>query len=151
MSDSQNVPAEATPETPPRFYASIYPPEQSLHPELGMLLAKLSADLGMPVWLLLQDDFEAPLSELNRLLVHMVRHDKENLVEGQKIALIINSPGGHAGAAYELARLINRRCGGFLAIVPDRAMRCCHATGSWGRDDHHGTGRRIGSSRRSDI
>src|SRR6202035_2995207 len=38
------------------------------------------------------------------------------------IALFIDSPGGNARTAYQIARLIQRRCGGFTAVVADRAM-----------------------------
>jgi membrane-bound ClpP family serine protease len=43
------------------------------------------------------------------------------LVRGQKIALLIDSPGGQAEASYELATLLQRHCGGFVAVIPRRA------------------------------
>jgi len=43
------------------------------------------------------------------------------LRQGQRIALVIDSAGGKANAAYELATLLRRHCGGFVAVVPRRA------------------------------
>jgi hypothetical protein len=40
------------------------------------------------------------------------------LREGKPIALVVYSPGGSARYAYELAMLLRRHCGGFLAVVP---------------------------------
>jgi hypothetical protein len=77
----------------------------------------------MPVWVLLQDgNPEHPLSDLNAFVEHMFRREKAALTPGQPIALVINSPGGDARAAYGLARMICRRSGGFVAVVPDAAM-----------------------------
>lgn len=54
-----------------------------------------------------------------------VRHKQElpkpKLVNGKSVsqaALLIHSPGGIAEPAYRIARLLQRQCGGFTAIVP---------------------------------
>ncbi|KYF76885.1 hypothetical protein BE17_23785 [Sorangium cellulosum] len=39
----------------------------------------------------------------------------------EPVALLIRSPGGIAKAAYQIARLIRRHCGGFIAVVPSYA------------------------------
>lgn len=105
------------------YYASIYPGQGTpLKQDLGTNLAKLSASLGMPVWLLLQDVPESPISQLDEFLIHMVRHHKKDLPAEGPIALVINSPGGAAKSAYELARIVRRRCGSFTAVIPDAAM-----------------------------
>jgi ClpP class serine protease len=36
----------------------------------------------------------------------------------KKIALVIESPGGSAKSAFQLAMLLKRHCGGFVAVVP---------------------------------
>lgn len=36
----------------------------------------------------------------------------------EKIALVIESPGGSAKSAFQLAMLLKRHCGGFVAVVP---------------------------------
>ena len=42
-------------------------------------------------------------------------------LESNKIALVIDSPGGDAKSAYQIARFIRKKCGGFVAVVPEYA------------------------------
>ncbi|MBU4272204.1 MAG: hypothetical protein KKE86_08940 [Planctomycetes bacterium] len=44
-----------------------------------------------------------------------------HLTKGQPIALLIDSNGGLARPAYELAMLLRRHCGGFTAVIPRHA------------------------------
>ena len=41
--------------------------------------------------------------------------------EPEKIALLLDSRGGQAKSAYEIAKLLRRHCGGFVALVPRMA------------------------------
>ena len=108
----------------PVYHASIFPGESSpLDPVLGSQLAKLKASLGMPVWLVIQaDDHDTPYPHLADSLVRGFRRVKNDLPAGKEIALVVNSSGGEARVAYQLARLIKRRCGTYTAVVPDYAM-----------------------------
>jgi hypothetical protein len=45
----------------------------------------------------------------------------KELKKGQRIALLIDSPGGRARPTYELAMLLRRHCGGFVAVIPRHA------------------------------
>jgi hypothetical protein len=104
------------------YRASIYPgSEDTLPTPLGAALSKLEAGLGMPVWLLLQDDHAGPFAHLDEEVVKAFRSEKRHLPDGQ-LAFVINSPGGQASSAYELATFLRRKCGGFTAVVPDAAM-----------------------------
>ncbi|GMU23945.1 MAG: hypothetical protein AMXMBFR13_40220 [Phycisphaerae bacterium] len=38
--------------------------------------------------------------------------------EGKAVALLIDSSGGYADEAYKIARLLQKHCGGFTAVVP---------------------------------
>ena len=40
------------------------------------------------------------------------------LKDGKKVAVVIHSPGGDARAAFKLACLLRKHCGGFIAVVP---------------------------------
>lgn len=110
---------------PPSYVARIYPGNSTLlpplPPELGKAVQGLEAKMGQPVWLLLQngvgkygdinasvkDAFFSARSEL-----------KEARKEGKSVALMIDSLGGDAKSAYQLATLFRRYCGGFVAVVP---------------------------------
>ncbi len=110
--------------TPAKEYrASIYQESPSLPPKLSQPLIELERELGLPIWLLLQPDgSEHPLGLVDEMLVHRFRHRRSTLPVNQRIGLVLNSPGGSARCAYGLARILHRRCGGFVAIVPDAAM-----------------------------
>lgn len=43
---------------------------------------------------------------------------QDSLPKKEKIALVIESPGGSAKSAFQLAMLLKRHCGGFVAVVP---------------------------------
>jgi hypothetical protein len=126
-------PSESSNSAPPaRWYASIYPGPRSpegLPPGFVEAVQQLEAELQLPVWLLIQD---APLErdQYGKDTVHLIgdalterflaaRHN--SLPKGQRIALLIDSPGGFTRNAYELAMLLRRHCGGFVAVVPRHA------------------------------
>ena len=80
----------------------------------------LQQDLGMEVWLLVQanQDAEEGLASLAEPTRRRFFLARDSLPRNQKIALMIDSPGGDPGAAYRLATFLRRRCGGFVAVVP---------------------------------
>jgi hypothetical protein len=86
-------------------------------------MAKLQAALGIPVWMLLQDneDVHRALNSIDEPLYRLTKGDISGLPSGP-FALIINSPGGDARSAYLMARMFRRRCHDYVAIVPDAAM-----------------------------
>ena len=92
-------------------------------------IAQIEKELELPVWLLVQDAVEEE-SQRGRDSFNMLgnivataffeaRHS--DLKRGQKVALLIDSNGGMAGPAYELAMLLRRHCGGFVALIPRHA------------------------------
>jgi hypothetical protein len=131
-------PPAATPAPAPPKYASICPGKPpipavaasyQLPSDLVDATSRLEADLNLPVWLLLQDaeedERERGMESFN-LLGNMVagaffgaRHTE--LPKGQRIALVIDSNGGKARPTYELAMLLRRHCGGFVAVIPRHA------------------------------
>ena len=72
----------------------------------------------MPVWLLVQSVAHDVVDE-DLYEEYFAR--REELPESQPIAVLIQSPGGSATAAYKLATLIRKRCGNFIAVVPKYA------------------------------
>jgi ClpP class serine protease len=75
----------------------------------------------MPVWFLIQPGGSADFRELDYETKVAMCSAVSVLPEGEKIALIVDSPGGEAKAAHQIARLIRKRCEGFVGIVPEYA------------------------------
>lgn len=102
--------------------ASIYPgKEKSLPEPLGSGLLELSKSLKMPVWVVLQDHDE-PFAHIDDALIESFQTAKSELPKDEPIALVVNSPGGFGHAAYQVARMLVRKCGRFTAVVPREAM-----------------------------
>lgn len=102
--------------------ASIYPGTGKPLPEpLGGLLLGLSKSLQMPVWVVLQDH-EEPFAHIDDALIEGFHDAKDQLPKGEPIALVVNSPGGYGHVAYQVARMLARRCGRFTAVIPREAM-----------------------------
>lgn len=78
----------------------------------------LEVSLGMPVWLLIQD---GESHDLCRHIEEMFFKAKHDLPQGTPVALLIESPGGSAPSAYRIARLLQRRCGSFTAVIANWA------------------------------
>lgn len=116
--------AKSSTRTAKSYKASLWPRNEELPQTLCKPVLDLQKELGLPVLLLLQygEPGSVPLDDLDDFLVHMIRHQRSHLPANQQVALVINSPGGSARCAYGLARILHRRCGGFIAVVPDAAM-----------------------------
>jgi hypothetical protein len=107
------------------YVASIYPINDPhmppLPPELGEAVQTLEAKMDQPIWLLLQNgigkygDINAHVRDAFFFARSTLRKASQN---GKKIVLMIDSLGGDAKAAYQLATLFKRYCGGFIAVVP---------------------------------
>lgn len=105
----------------PRYFASIYPgPEQPIPPDLARKVLATEEAFGKPVWVLVQqiEDERHPYGDLGEDVWKGFFAAREQLIECQEIALVIDSPGGFARETYQLAKLFQRHCGGFDAIVP---------------------------------
>lgn len=116
-------PIQEAPAEPARSYcANVHPGRESpLDEELGATLAKLEANLGLPVWVIAQAHRERPFIELEHDMFNELYAVRRDLPEDKPVALVVHSLGGSARAAYLIARLLQRRCG-FHAIVPRHAM-----------------------------
>src|SRR5829696_2620772 len=111
---------------PSRHYtASVYPGDDPLLPplpsELGEAVNNLRTEKDWHVWLLLQNGL-GKYGDINPSVkdaFFSARSDLRKIRgEGKRIALIIDSLGGDAKSAYQLATLFRRYCGGFVAVVP---------------------------------
>lgn len=110
--------AVATEEVPQEYQASIYTaPNPTVPAEFASAVQSLEERLNMRVWLLIQAG-EGRYDELSEPIRGAFFGARESIPEGEKIALVIDSPGGSAKSAYQLATFLRRRCGGFVAVVP---------------------------------
>jgi Serine dehydrogenase proteinase len=102
------------------YYAGFFPGlDVALPQELGARAQALGAALDMPVWLLLQRrPRDRPLARLNDDVRDGFFMLRSRLAESERVALVVDSPGGLGPSAYSLARLFQRRCGGWTAVVP---------------------------------
>ncbi|MBI3466143.1 MAG: hypothetical protein HY000_24275 [Planctomycetes bacterium] len=104
-----------------RYTAALYTSEQhGVSAEFAAAVQDLERSLERPIWLLVQS---APgkFQEIDEALVSEFLTWKPRLPQRQPIVLLIDSLGGSARCAYQLARLVRRRCGGFSAFVPRQA------------------------------
>jgi Serine dehydrogenase proteinase len=105
-----------------KHFASIFPgPSTPLPDDLGAALGKLASTLQVPLWLVIQNH-EGPFGHLEENLFEAFHAAKGSLPVGTPIALLVDSPGGDARAAYQVSRLLQRRCGTYTAIVAKEAM-----------------------------
>jgi len=125
--------APAAVKPPTRYRASIHTYmgegfDPILPPGLVAGVQELQAQLGMPVWLLIQnrlaggdDEEHKAWEQIGHNVAHAFYKSREALGEAGRIALLIDSPGGSAYPAYKIAKLIRNHAGGFAAIVPQFA------------------------------
>lgn len=120
-----SVPAVADPvPAEPRaveYVASFHPgPDKALPDAFAGACKRLEDALGLPLWLLIQNttDRDDPLANLGLPIRNAFYRARRELASCTGAALLIDSPGGYAESAYEIARLFQRHCGGFTPVVP---------------------------------
>ena len=113
------VPAPAVPEAKPTQYrASLFQgPQKVLPPAFVSLVQQLEEALGMPVWLL-SHCFDNKCGNLDDQMVLAFFGARDEMEPGKPVALLIDSAGGYARSAYQLAMLFRKHCGEFVAVVP---------------------------------
>lgn len=100
---------------PKAYYASVFPgPDRPVPPPLAELIHQVEEHLKMPVWLLIQSHPHF----IDENVVERFLAQRAQLPKDQPVALLIDSPGGFARSAYMLAKLLDEKCGGFIAVVP---------------------------------
>jgi hypothetical protein len=110
---------------PKNYTATIYPGDNPLlpplPPQLGEEVLQLQKQMGKPVWLLLQNG-GGKYGDIGPTVRDAFFSARSTLIEtckkNKKIVLLIDSLGGDAKSAYQLATLLRRYCGGFIAVVP---------------------------------
>jgi len=100
------------------YVASIFvSPGPLLPADFAKGVQSLERIFKMPVWLLVQNAGQK-FSVLDDELVEGLLANLDDLPERSSIALLIDSPGGFAMYAYQIATILRNHCGGFMVIVP---------------------------------
>lgn len=122
MEDNMTTQTNTTSETTSilTYKASIHPKDQPVPTEFAKLIIKLEAELGFPIWLIVQNG-DAELSEIDMAVYKSFRAAKDQIEDGKPVGLLLHSPGGQASYAYKIARLFQRRSDKFVSIVPHYA------------------------------
>ncbi len=115
----QEPPATPSATAPPKEQAaSIYPgPEVRLPPEFCDAVRQLESAFDLPIVMALQGR-GSDYTTIDETMVRALRRARSQLPADKRVGLLIDSPGGDAKAAYQVAMLLRKRCGGFIAIVP---------------------------------
>lgn len=110
------------PEAPAEYTATIVPGDQgTLMPEFAEAILTLQSTMGRPVWILVHGS-RGPHWEIDESMRAGFFGEREHLRSCSDGAiLVIDSPGGLARSAYQIATLFRRHCGGFAVVVPRMA------------------------------
>src|SRR5882724_260240 len=105
-----------------KYTASVFPGKPHEVPSgLVNCIQRLEIALNLPVWFLIQAGGKDDFHDIDVPSKNGFCAPKSGLPEGERIALVIDSPGGAAKGAYQIAMCIRKRCGGYTAVIPDYA------------------------------
>jgi hypothetical protein len=115
--------ASAAAPPPVEYVASLYPgPDVALPTEFADACKRLADGLGGPLWLIVQESGQSgeedPYGELGPVVRNAFFRARRELAACNEANILVDSPGGYARSAYEIARLFQRHCGSFTAVVP---------------------------------
>lgn len=120
---AQVAPTQPPGPAPKKYTASLSLDGRSravLDNDFAEAVLELEKSLGMPVWFLIQDGID-PGHDLCSHVEETFFRARRDLPQGKPVALLIESPGGDASAAYAIAKMLQRHCGSFTAIVANWA------------------------------
>jgi hypothetical protein len=105
------------------YFASISPGKDHAIPEqFAAMLIALEKSLGCPLWFIIhQGGGKGTCDDIGQALALGFARSKASLSKNGRIALLLDSPGGYARFAYQIANLIRKHCGGFTVIIPQYA------------------------------
>lgn len=79
----------------------------------------------MPLWILAQyrdnQGGQTPFDEINEEVRDAFFSARDELEKNKPVALLVDSPGGQANCAYQIATFLRKHCGSFVAVVPRSA------------------------------
>ena len=106
---------------PPKYFATMHPGRSHPLPAaFGDAVRLLEEKLGHEVLVLIQGH-QGKYSSLDQELKDKVVASLGDFERGRQVTLLLDSYGGYAKEAYEVAMALRRHCGGFEVIVAGRA------------------------------
>lgn len=102
-----------------KFYkASIFlSPCETLPNEFAESIIALEKSLDAEVWLIVHKG-EGRFGSIDDELKKAIFDSKSTINPNKSIALLIDSPGGTAKSAYQIANIFRKHCNGFIAFIP---------------------------------
>lgn len=113
------MPTVVAKEPKPTYHASIFP--GSHHPlphDFGRAVLRLEKSMDLRFCLVVQQGTSNEMDSLDESLLDPFAALLKSSPKGSRVGLLIHSPGGFARPAYQMARLLQRQCGGFVSVVP---------------------------------
>jgi len=105
--------------SPKRYRATIYPKDKDIDSDFAAAMIDLERILECKIWVIInQGNDNNPWDEISETVARGFRQTKADIGADEPCALLLDSPGGSASAAYDIVRLFQRRTSKLLTIVP---------------------------------
>ena len=105
-----------------KYRGSIYTSETDLPDNFVEGVQELQDELGMPVWMLIHNEYSPhPYNQITHKVYKEFFDRRNDLPDGEPVALLLRSNGGDAATAYKLANLFTKHCGHFVSLIPNYA------------------------------
>jgi len=109
----------ATAPASPKFFASCVPGLGTpINGDFAVLANKIQNSLGVPLICFIQKPDETSTGEISGHTYQCFLKIIEDIPKNQKVAILLDSPGGSAHVAYRVARMLHRHCGSYDVVVP---------------------------------
>jgi len=101
-------------------FVSVQPGKATkLSPDLTNCLIAIQSIIKKPLWLLMHDGEEKnDYGWLSPQIWNSIYKSKTEFIDGESIALIVESPGGDAESAYRIAKFLRNKCGSYSFYAP---------------------------------
>ncbi len=100
-----------------KYIANIYPgSNQPLPDKFAEAVLSLEQSMSMPIFLLVHGDPKIGLFDVG--MASKLLALKSSIPENKRVAVLLDSPGGSAKDAYQMATILRNHCGGFDVLIP---------------------------------
>lgn len=104
------------------FCASAFTsPDRVLPVQFASAVDGLERSLNQKIWLLVQSGCSQGFEQLDDRIIDVLLDAKHIIPGKQPPCILLDSPGGYAKSAYQIARALNVKYGTFSVIIPRRA------------------------------